>query len=583
MTLHSKGHLLETLGCSMPLYDPHHWTIKRAFIKDAPYQNACASRTPTVLIQKLDRVILDTGALRRGYNVSEQEFSCQYREVFRDIHATVPDATISFGQATPLHFNRTLNGEFVEVSCQASGKPLFTEHFLIPRRRHPVDLRQRQVPRQNSASLSVLILGIDSTSRMNFHRHMEETRRYLVEELNAFEFVGLNKVGDSSFPNLMPLLTGLSAAEAESLYTRLGSFDDFPLLWTPYRRKGYRTLYLEEMPHYSLFTYPNFTGFLSAPPADYYPVPVLRLLDGNGDDRYCAGSRLKTAVFIDYLKDVLKYNRGRSMFSFVWLSDLTHNHMKGLKILDAMLASFLRELYTAGVLNDTALLFLSDHGPRIGPYRMAEIGRYEDKNPFCFLALPERFLAAHPKAATQLQVNQRRLITHYDLHATLLSLSGLPDLHSLPTDKGLNLFGRIPSERTCADAFIGLEFCACLDARDKLDTSKVSLSFSRYAVAYINALARLNFPGKCVNWELDAVNEASVLGGRVAGKVVLRVVISTVPMAHFEVYGVLLNESSWEKRVDLVQRLDRYSNQTKCLPNSRWQKICMCREEVQKA
>ncbi|KAL3219913.1 hypothetical protein MRX96_005667 [Rhipicephalus microplus] len=185
---------------------------------------------------------------------------------------------------------------------------------------------------------------------------------------------------------------------------------------------------------------------------------------------------------------------------------------------------------------------------------MTEIGRHEDKTPFCFLILPRRFLRGYPEAVVQLEVNQRRLITPYDLHATLLSLLKLPAFDPRPTNKGLNLFGAVPPERTCADAFIAPEFCACTDiARETTDLKVVTL-FSHYAVSYMNALATLHFPGKCVQWTLDSVDEASALGGRVAGKVLLRVQLTVTPTAHFEVYGTLYNESFGEKHVDFVQR-----------------------------
>ncbi|KAL1436949.1 hypothetical protein MTO96_048970 [Rhipicephalus appendiculatus] len=334
------------------------------------------------------------------------------------------------------------------------------------------------------------------------------------------------------------------------------------------------------MPYCGLFTYPNYFGF-NRPPTDYYPEAVLRMMDEKGgSDRFCVGSRLKSKVLIRYLADVLKLNSGSRMFSYVWLSDVTHNSLRGGEVIDQPVEEFFRELSNAGLLENTAVLFLSDHGNRIGPYRMSEIGRHEDKTPFCFLILPKHFLRRYPEAVVQLEVNQRRLVTPYDLHATLLSLLKLPAFDPRPTNKGMNLFGAVPPERTCADAFIAPEFCACTDTARETTDLKVVMSFSHYAVSYINALATLHFAGKCVQWTLNRVDDASVLGGRVAGKVLLRVQLTVTPTAHFEVYGTLRNESFGEKHVDFVQRLDMYSNTTTCLPNSSWQKVCMCKPEL---
>ncbi|KAH6928884.1 hypothetical protein HPB50_020692 [Hyalomma asiaticum] len=75
-------------------------------------------------------------------------------------------------------------------------------------------------------------------------------------------------------------------------------------------------------------------------------------------------------------------------------------------------------------------------------------------------------------------------------------------------------------------------------------------------------------------WQLAKVSDASALGGQVIGKMLLRALVTTTPEAHFEAYGVVRN--STHRRVDFVQRLDWYSNQTTCLPPSRWQKFCKC-------
>ncbi|KAH7961557.1 uncharacterized protein LOC119385782 [Rhipicephalus sanguineus] len=587
MTIHYDGYLLKTPGCSLPLYNPYHWIIRRYFAENATYEALCASRNLTVFVQDFNRFTIDSDALRRGYNVSDRDIYCYYREVFRDNNASVPDTSIVFGPPVLLTNGSTVEAEYVQISCKTNGSLLFEDYFFVPQPKKRLH-ESLTGPAWNETALSrktnstsILILGLDSTSRMNFHRHMKRTRKFLKQDLSAFEFIAFNKVGDASFANLIPLLTGLAGHDAESLIARSQMVEVLPFVWNLYKSRGYATAYVEEMPHYGLFTYPNFTGFARAP-AEYYPVSILRLMDETHfDERYCVGSRLKTKALVDYVGQVLKINRHEPMFSFVWLSYLTHNHVNGLQIMDGMLEDFIRELSEHAVLENTALFFIGDHGPRIGPFRIGEIGRYEDKNPVCFLALPKRFLAEHPEAAVQLEVNQRRLVTHYDLHATLVALSSLPALGKGSTNMGLSLMDRIPPERTCADAFVPSEFCACFGDRVNLEGNRVATSFARYAVSYINALAELHFPGRCILWELDTVQESSVLGGRVAGKVLLRVVITTRPTAHFEVYGELRGESpSQENHVNFLHRLDWYSNETQCLPESRWQKICACRPHI---
>jgi hypothetical protein len=39
-------------------------------------------------------------------------------------------------------------------------------------------------------------------------RYMPETRKYLLQNMSAFEFIGYNKVADNTFVNIVPITTG---------------------------------------------------------------------------------------------------------------------------------------------------------------------------------------------------------------------------------------------------------------------------------------------------------------------------------------------------------------------------------------
>ncbi|KAH8009678.1 hypothetical protein HPB51_018989 [Rhipicephalus microplus] len=60
----------------------------------------------------------------------------------------------------------------------------------------------------------------------------------------AIDLYGYNKVGDDSFPNQVPLLTGRSGEEAMSLCPEK-FFDNLEFIWDKYASLGYKTLFLE--------------------------------------------------------------------------------------------------------------------------------------------------------------------------------------------------------------------------------------------------------------------------------------------------------------------------------------------------
>lgn len=58
--------------------------------------------------------------------------------------------------------------------------------------------------------LGVAVIGIDSISRLNFMRQMVNSYRYITEEMDGDVMHGFTKVGENTFPNVIPMLTGRS-------------------------------------------------------------------------------------------------------------------------------------------------------------------------------------------------------------------------------------------------------------------------------------------------------------------------------------------------------------------------------------
>ncbi|XP_037275567.2 uncharacterized protein LOC119168267 [Rhipicephalus microplus] len=573
MDLVWSGYVVDTPGCKMPFYDPYHWTIKWSTLKTPfNYEGYCVKVTrPSALRQAIDVFNMDEEVLRREYNASTNDIGCYYQAVLRNVSAVNPDSEPVLGPPVRLVFGQPLRQDYVRISCEAQGTHLFSEYFFVP-----VEKRDASEP-LSPGQLSVLILGVDSTSRINFNRRMARTRRFLVEERGAYEFLMYNKVGQNSFPNLVPLLTGISGADMSRLF-RNSHYDTLPAIWKVYKSLGYATFFLEEMANWALFT--GALGFKEAP-TDYYAHPMMLLMDTNTSDPVaCMGGRLKTKEVLNYLAKVLELHEKRRLFTFAWLSYMSHDSIEQVACMDEPVELFFRNLAARGLLDHTAVVFLSDHGMRQGTFRRTEVGRHEDKTPFCLWVLPRGFLDGHPEVAASLEVNQRRLVTTYDFHATLLSLASLPDLSVVPSNKGLSLFRPMLPERTCEEAFVPQAFCACVGAEKKLDDASLGRSFALFAVAHINAVAEARFPGKCAAWRLDSVDDTSSFGGRSAGKVLIRVSFRTSPEAYFDVYGGIRNASSWEKHVDYVDRSDSYANKTTCLEKSSWAKFCNCKDQA---
>lgn len=127
----------------------------------------------------------------------------------------------------------------------------------------------------NEDRLSVLVLGLDAQSHMNFIRQMPKTYQFLVSKnLSSIGMYGYTKVGDNTFPNIVSGFSGLSVDELISRCwpTKDSYFDSCPFIWRKFAEAGYRTSLAEDTVWMGTFNYEK-KGFLQ-PPTDYYLNPM---------------------------------------------------------------------------------------------------------------------------------------------------------------------------------------------------------------------------------------------------------------------------------------------------------------------
>ncbi|XP_076167170.1 uncharacterized protein LOC143146608 [Ptiloglossa arizonensis] len=377
------------------------------------------------------------------------------------------------------------NLEATMVSCSlkpknresnTSNKPIYRNvHAVLSvdkvRDRLRRNVSQRTETASLSRKLSVLVIGIDSVSRLNFLRSAPSTDRYL-REIGWVRLNGYNKMADNTFPNLMAILTGQNQDQAitrckPTIPRRL---DQCPFLWRNFRDAGYATAYGEDETGLSTFNYLKF-GFID-PPTDYYLRPyilacekLLRVKKRFGL-KYCTGPETSFDRILDYALEFARTFLGMPYFGLFWTTSISHENINGLSSMDSRLLSKLKYLEREGVLNDTMVVFLSDHGMRWGPIRNTFVGWYEERLPFLYVWIPEWFRAERPDAYPSLLTNQHRLTSPFDLYETLrdvLSLSGGKAVPSPACPGCQSLLGPkpVPLQRGCSDAGISSHWCAC--------------------------------------------------------------------------------------------------------------------------
>lgn len=86
---------------------------------------------------------------------------------------------------------------------------------------------------------SVLIISIDSLSRLNLIRSMPITYR-LLETHGFMSLEGYTKVADNTFPNVVPILTGMFVNQMTKRCWKSPNdeMDKCPFLWKDFKERG---------------------------------------------------------------------------------------------------------------------------------------------------------------------------------------------------------------------------------------------------------------------------------------------------------------------------------------------------------
>ena len=167
---------------------------------------------------------------------------------------------------------------YIHLTCRESTnstKIVYEEYFHIvaPGKKSKINVNKEN----RSLNPSVLVIGLDTQSRMNFMRHMPKSHVFLTKNLSAIDMKGFNKVGDSTFNNTLGFLMGMDFTETrEKCWESLKDlFDACTFVCKRFAELGYATSFSEEVN--GVFNY-RFEGFKSQP-TDYYLHPFQHDID----------------------------------------------------------------------------------------------------------------------------------------------------------------------------------------------------------------------------------------------------------------------------------------------------------------
>ncbi|XP_030384445.1 uncharacterized protein LOC115631749 [Scaptodrosophila lebanonensis] len=637
----TQSYFVDTPGCRMPYFEVMDDSVAQYMFKPKPLK--CRKPLTRTSDDVLGELYLNMNAseLLWYYNVSDvTSISCNYTELRRlteKLNTYMPSVPFklasSSGEATPVRLPADV--EFIRVECSdAHKKQIYTDcHFfavdkqekIITKATPTVDNASTDRPsfervvfnkkhkstysehggkgKEPSERLSVMILGIDSVSHLNFLRQMPHTAAYIHKNLSHVEFWGFNKVGDNTFPNLVPLLSGLDEQELNISctlpLTRAHYYDLCSFIWKRFKQAGYKTIYAEDVASLGLFNFDR-SGF-KRQPTDYYLRPMMLEMEKHIAYEHmvnvdvCMGGRRTADVLLEYIRKFLPRLKSEAFFSFFWTVTLTHDMLNTANLLDRDIEGLLQLMDRSGVLNRTLVLLMSDHGLRWGSFRYTYQGMMEERQPLLMALYPRWLQTLYPEAVANLQLNAKRLTTHFDLHATMLQLLDMSNLNAANLQRraaefrepdstlprGISLFLPVPVERTCEQAGIAAHWCTCHQKQEMMTNDARVQRAARYVVRLIND--RLRGHAQCRTLYLNSILQAFMAAPHhkiikeVTNDFSVDVTLRLQTKPGLGVFESTVRMSSYAATLTgTISRINLYGSQSYCISDNALKMFCYC-------
>ncbi|CAH1369497.1 unnamed protein product [Tenebrio molitor] len=558
-----------------------------------------------------------TGAGKDWVKCEDSE--CKIQEEIKNLHGSI---TCAFTDIIRVNDFENTNGEttysdsyykleasdVVRVSCRSHSNEWSST--LTGIHLDPNVWKQSSWNKLPSAALklNVLMFGFDSISRNSFIRKLPKSYKYLTEVLHGDVLQGYNIIGDGTPQALIPILTGkteLELPDTRKRFTNTKFVNSYPFIWNDFKDAGYVTGFLEDVPELGTFTY-RLNGF-NETPTDHYmrPYYLASLGERRKWPKLCTGEIPRHQVMLNQIKNFFTVYKDKPKFLFGFHGELSHDDYNLVGVADNDLYKFLKYMYESGILDDTILIVMADHGHRFAEIRNTIQGKQEERLPFFSFTFPQNFKNHFRQAYENFQNNLDKLTTPFDIHSTLKTVLNLVDIGEADiNERSVSLFTKIPSERSCSHAYIEPHWCACLEWKKIPVTAPLTKRIADVLVSTLNnyteshrhlceVLSVLNIEWvmkMTPNENLIKYNKNADLDGFVAdlsAKMQLKSDLYQIKVillpgnSIFEAsVTYLIDEDKLNIKMSDISRINMYGRQARCIEDEfpHLRKYCYCKE-----
>ncbi|CAM1331984.1 Uncharacterised protein g10734 [Pycnogonum litorale] len=573
------------LACAVPEIEHFNEDTIPHFEKNIDLN--CPGKPSFIEVINSSVIRINKDTYRKNYRNSLGK--CEYMAIERDTSkALMSDRRIKFVKRLHSSFKEFIKvkDEFIKIICYDKGNNAFYEDYKVMTVRKPETERRctELGSKYPGKKLSVFLIGIDSTSKLNLRRHLPKTYDFLKQK-KIIEMTSFNQVGSGTLENMISLLTGkhLASMWNESMTS---IFDGLDVIWKNFSQQGYRTMFLEDDYDVGMFNYKKI-GFMKQP-TDYYYRPYAMAVESSekvkNSKHNCIGSEMELSYHLQYLERHMREFSNDPYFAYSFFTRLTQSGLNFLGYADKPLLKFFKRIFSGSILDNTLVIFMGDHGMRDGELRKTMTGKIEERNPFLSLILPEWLRKQHPRQVKNMEMNRNRLTCHFDIHETFKHILNYKHENwqhdSKDATYGISLFEEIPVSRTCKDAGIPDHFCACNTYNKLPFTDERIIKSAQLSIDKINSVTE-NHRKICafsrLNKILSALYRIDEKQNDIVTKYYFQVIYQIVPgFGEFESTVEFDTRNNRYKLLEPLSRVNLYGNDSYCGTTRQLKYFCFC-------
>ena len=275
-------------------------------------------------------------------------------------------------------------------------------------------------------SNNILVIFIDSVSRVNGLRHLKKTskffeqfmsykgasnEKYPSENYHSFQFFKYHSFNGFTSTNYLYMFFGERARDRDKVsITKYLKENGFVTSGTRdwCEKDNIRTYY-----HYKEEDIYDHLFSLCDPNNEFYSLNTMR----------CLYKKQNLEYLVEYTDQFWRKYKDNRKYSLIISNHGHEGTLTVIKYIDDILFNFLNDLYNDNLLKDTTVFLLSDHGsgmPSI--YFTLDFFQIEINLPLLFILVNDRKNVNYKEQYQYIYKNQQNFITAYDIYSTFCNI-----------------------------------------------------------------------------------------------------------------------------------------------------------------